>query len=126
MERIRSRTLHTEVYYNRSFVWRTDPSAGFAFPCDERGTIEPTGANLETLFQCIMGVYDVVDEGIQPYVNTWYEPAAVRCDCEREIELIDSLYNPCECGLAVNGSGQRLAPVSQWEPNDIYDVFGPR
>jgi hypothetical protein len=127
LERIRERTRHSEVYYSREFVWGHDTSAGFSFPSDARGTIEVKDAALENLFNCIMGVYDVVDEGIRSYHHSWSEPAAVRCDCGGEVELADSLYNECEaCGLGINGSGQRLAPVEQWSPEDRYDVFGPR
>jgi hypothetical protein len=35
------------------------------------------------------------------------------------------MTNECErCGLLCNGSGQVLAPVSQWEPEDVYAIYG--
>ncbi len=65
--------------------------------------------------------------GIVHCQHSYSEAASVRCDCGATIWLDDPLYNECErCGLACNMSGQRLAPIDQWEPEDRYDVFGPR
>lgn len=38
----------------------------------------------------------------------------VRCDCGEEVHCNDAWANSCECGQEFNGSGQRLAPRSQW------------
>lgn len=38
----------------------------------------------------------------------------MRCDCSREVWLYDSWCTECDCGLCYNGSGQKLAPRSQW------------
>jgi len=42
------------------------------------------------------------------------EPALWRCDCGEELHL-DGFTNTCDgCEADYNGSGQRLAPRSQW------------
>lgn len=41
-------------------------------------------------------------------------PAIIQCDCEAPLELSRSWANSCECGAEYNGSGQQLAPRSQW------------
>jgi hypothetical protein len=49
--------------------------------------------------------------------DTWQllEPAVARCDCGARVHLGDSWANECgRCGREYNGSGQLLAPRSQW------------
>lgn len=106
-----------DVTYSRTFHWRTSPGSGFGFPCDEQGTIdiaalaEPARANLT---DCLDGTFDVVDDGVQRYVNRYTEPAVGECDrCRREVEL-GRFTNECECGADYNSAGQLLAPRSQW------------
>jgi hypothetical protein len=41
-------------------------------------------------------------------------PIVVRCFCRRRLELWDSWANTCDCGREWNGSGQALAPRSEW------------
>jgi hypothetical protein len=126
---IHERTRHTEVAYHHVYDYRDQPGAGFAFDSDAEGfvtlgNLNPAArANFE---KCLDGTYDVIDLGVQRSEHSWTEPAAVRCDCRRTIWLEDAMYNGCDCGRGVNGSGQLLAPVSQWEPEDVYDTFGPR
>jgi len=38
----------------------------------------------------------------------------IQCDCGTHLTLHDSGANECNCGTEYNGSGQQLAPRSQW------------
>ena len=38
----------------------------------------------------------------------------IQCDCGAHLTLHDSWSNECNCGTEYNGSGQQLAPRSQW------------
>ena len=38
----------------------------------------------------------------------------IKCNCGRNIEVYSMWANECSCGAEYNGSGQRLAPRSQW------------
>ena len=110
---------------------RTDvPGAGYSFDCDADGYIALSSMNpaaRENLERCLTGQEPVIDMGIETWEHAYWNAASVRCDCGNTIWLDDPMYNTCDrCGLDCNGSGQRLAPVSQWEPEDRYDVFGPR
>jgi len=129
MERLTERRRITTVEFSHYYEWRDSPGAGFGFDSDARGyvslsTLNPAArVNFE---RCLDGTYDVIDRGVQRFEHSYWEPASVRCDCGRTIWLEDPLTNICDCGQLVNGCGQRLAPIAQWEPQDVYDAFGPR
>ena len=38
----------------------------------------------------------------------------VRCHCGRAVDCDSGWSNACDCGTEYNGSGQQLAPRSQW------------
>ena len=128
LEFLTRRERVTVTTYSRIFD-RTDcPGAGFAFDCDADGNLLPLApAGLANFDKCYDGTYPVVDRGVHKYEHSYWQPASVRCDCGATIWLEDSMTNECErCGLLANGSGQRLAPVSQWSAEDRYAVFGPQ
>ena len=54
--------------YSRSFTWRSDPSTGFSFDCDEDGNVffeaEAGPLAWENLKRCLDGTYDVIDDGV--------------------------------------------------------------
>lgn len=127
---ITQREQVTVTTYQRMFD-RTDVAgAGFVFDCDPSGHVDTSKlaeAALVNLTKCLNGSYPVIDRGVQVYQHSYTEPASVRCDCYAQVWLEDAMYNECpKCGLGINGSGQRLAPVQQWAPDDQYAVFGPR
>lgn len=70
---------------------------------------------LQNLEKCLSGEYAVTLQGVKNYSYTYREPAEARCSCSRIVELSDPMTNTCDCGLEYNGSGQLLAPRSQWE-----------
>lgn len=115
MELIREREQKEEIYYEHEFLWKKDRSAGFVFPCNEKGELEPglNPAAIENYNNCINGVYDVEDLGIRKHIYRWTEPAAIKCVCGEEVEL-HNFTNTCDCGRDYNMSGQLLADRSQW------------
>lgn len=128
LEFITRRERITVTTYHHIFD-RTDvPGAGFAFDCDADGNLPPMNpAALANFDKCYDGTYPVIDRGVRKSEHSFWQPASVRCDCGATIWLDDHMTNTCErCGLLCNGSGQRLAPVSQWSDEDRYDVFGPQ
>lgn len=116
---IRKRQAIRVTSFALEYEWRDMPGAGFMFDCDEQGNpfiakIAPTA--LQSLQACQNGTLDVVFKGIKDCSYTYYQPAIVRCECGHNIELDDAMTNGCDrCGREYNGSGQLLAPRSQWE-----------
>lgn len=56
------------------------------------------------------------------------EDAVLRCGCGRAVTLDDPMTNTCDCGQEYNGSGQHLAPRSQWGEEtgeSLADILGP-
>ena len=54
-------------------------------------------------------------------VNTEF----LTCDCGKLVYL-HSHTNFCKCGRLYNGFGQELAPPEDWNPEDVYGIFGPQ
>lgn len=51
---------------------------------------------------------------------------SLKCTCG-DIVALGSFTNECpNCGRMYNSFGQELAPVSQWDPEDVYGSFGPQ
>jgi hypothetical protein len=111
----------TPVYfekYSLVFDWKDTPGSGFSFPCTKEGhvlTSEMKPAGIENYQKCTDGTYDVVNLGIQNFSYTYNEPAELKCSCDNVVTLESSWCNTCDnCGCEYNGSGQLLAPRSQW------------
>lgn len=49
----------------------------------------------------------------------------VSCECGEEV-ICQAFTNICECGRMFNRFGQELAPINEWEPEDVYGTFGPQ
>lgn len=113
--------------YRREFGWLDlqpdltyrEGDGGWSFPCDEHG--ELTGVPdiaRENYARCLtgqFGVRKVVDRGIVSWVERYWEPGILRCQCGAEVEIYMTMTNTCEkCGTDYNMSGQRLAPREQW------------
>lgn len=114
--------------YAHHFEWAHEPGAGFSFDCSAAGHLNAMPeAALANYDKCIDGTYDVINRGVLPHTVSYWQPAVVKCECGRRIYLDDPMTNECErCGLLCNGSGQVLAPMSQWDAEAIYERFGPR
>lgn len=101
--------------YSLSFVWRSDPNAGFSFSCDENGKVtDLKPASQENYEKCLNGTHDVICKGIVKYEWHYPVPAELRCDCGCTVTL-DSFTNTCDkCYRDYNSSGMLLAHRSQW------------
>lgn len=112
---LRHREYHEETTFAHYFGWRSDPNAGFAFNCDKEGNVlNLQDAAQENYNKCLSGEYDVIDQGVIPFVHRWTDPAAIECPCGAEVELY-GFTNTCEkCSRDFNQSGQELAPREFW------------
>ena len=106
------------------------PGSGYAFDATNTGEIVITSptqqASLDNA-RAQVAAGTMRERGHVSWTRGYWEPAVLRCGCGQRVYLEDSLTNACErCGRLYNGSGQSLAPLSQWEPEDVYAAFGPR
>jgi ribosomal protein S27AE len=63
-----------------------------------------------------------------PKCDTWlYETREVRCSCGTWLPLsTSSSATECfKCGSLFNALGQSLRPAREWDPEEVYDAFGP-
>jgi len=106
------------VSYYLYFEWVDRPGAGYAFECDEHGNVSDLHELAEANYRRVVsGAYGdkLVAQGVQRRVHRFRDPAIGRCDvCCRRVPLTHALVNTCRCGAEYSGSGQRLAPRSEW------------
>lgn len=106
-----------------SLYFKTSRTGGFSFPCDFYGNVDTSilaEPGLENYKACVSGLIETIGEPeIRDHRYYIHHPAVIECTCGKEVELrTDSegiAY--CDCGQMYNGSGQQLAPRSQWEQN---------
>jgi len=117
MKIIQESSIETGVSYALEFDYRGTRGHGFSFNCDEDGEVdveEMQPAARENFRRCLCGEVDVVFRGVQCREWTYREPRVGLCSCGEEVYL-DRFTNTCHgCGRDYNGSGQELAPRSQW------------
>ncbi len=116
IEIIREREQKKDSWFELVFEWNDGSGAGFAFPCNEDGTLRPQKSEsaVDSYFSCVNGEYDVTRVGVQKRKTSWWEPRVGRCHCGEEIEL-SGFANCCdECGRFYNMSGQELRDPSEW------------
>lgn len=110
------------------FDWEGERDWGFSFPCDENGNLKdlPEAAR-ENYARCLSNTHDrkVVPRGVISWTREC-QPALLRCDCGKELELSDSMTNHCGCGRLFNGSGQQLCDPRLWgeETGERFDASG--
>jgi len=109
----RERKIHTE--FELSFVWKDTPSAGFGFPCNEKGNLLPLKPEaIENYNNCINGKYDVIAEGIKKRSWSYTNPAIGKCLCGEDV-VLSNFTNTCDkCDSDYNMQGDLLASRSQW------------
>ena len=99
------------------FEFRCPDQSYYSFPCKEDGSIlfeEMSELAKQNYRDCVDRKLDVVFAGIRKHVQSWIDPAILRCDCGAKVELAD-FTNTCDrCGADYNFAGQRLAPREQW------------
>lgn len=127
IEIISERHRVTTHEYSRAFMNRSDNGL-FLFDSDEYGYVDVDALKrdkpeaYDSWKKCMDGTFDVVDQGVWDFGNSYVEPAIGRCDCGAEVVLDDPMTNECEkCGALYNSSGQRLRPESEWE-EPWYDL----
>lgn len=136
-ERITTRTPH--VHFDRG------DGSGWSFDLDEAG--KPIfGDQHDSAYQaktswesgddpgaihfallCLGLVPSIQRYEYNEWVNTYTQPAIGLCPCGEEIRLEGDYGHgiDCECGRIYNGSGQELAPRSQWEDRWDEDSTQP-
>ena len=135
-EILRNRKRVDVVEYYLDYQSKDLPGAGFGFPCDEHGKIKLEGLQpsaLENLRRCQDGTYNVTGPEVVRYAWSYWEPGVIRCDrCNAEVTLDSTFANGCpHCGLEYSGTGQLLAPRSQWgsewavQPEEDYGLYTP-
>ena len=101
---------------------------GYGFPCDKFGNVFPLEYECarENLTYCMehpeeFKVWNEVDKNVSSYT----EPAQGKCECGREVYLIDEYYGACgcECGRWYNLFGQELLPPDQWEEDPADEEY---
>ena len=114
---IRHREWKTSVNYTLRFDLLDVPGAGYSFDCGETGVVNEERLNpqgRENLAKCRAGLVNVGAGYLERREHDYAVPALLRCDCGRKLELSSGWANSCRCGAEYNGSGQLLAPRSQW------------
>jgi hypothetical protein len=109
------------VDYTHDFIRKADRGSGWTFPVDEQGNFD-TNTNKDALANWVYCTEEVkkpnseiIDEGVQRRVHSYWEPATVRCHCGEIITLSDHFANMCEkCETEYGFNGGQLAPRSQW------------
>jgi len=108
------------VRYHREFSYKgKNRHSGFSFLCTQDGIPIKDAWGPEAQInwdKCNSGEYDVIDHGVEKEEWDYTHPATIDCNrCGTEITLHSSWANSCDkCGVEYNGSGQQLAPRSQW------------
>lgn len=116
--------------YVLSYEWNDTPGAGYGFPCTKDGERIVEEGN-DAAEQSWIYVQNNLDKltfmGIEDYSTTYRPPAQGTCKCGRTVYLERDYGHgiDCDCGRIYNGSGQELAPRSQWEDRYNEDSTQP-
>lgn len=121
MEIVQERwTEHLESF-SLHYEYDDEPGWGFGFECDSEGNVDTENMNpaaLENYTACLRGEVKgtkvhFVKISHDKWTYTW--PRIIRCRCGEEVVLRHHFTNTCdECGRDFDGSGNELAPRSQW------------
>jgi len=100
----------------------TGKHCGFAFPCNEVGTIvldTLSPAAIENLKRCKSGKITFYQPPHKTMnVSAYMMPAEGKCSCGEIVCLTDDYYGACQCGNCgkwYSLTGQELNPPDQWE-----------
>jgi hypothetical protein len=117
-ELLRYPEIVTSVRYTLCFDRHAPDTGGFAFECSADGLVDESSLNpaaAANLARCRANPECFRPAYVNRYEWTYKEPGVVRCVCGAEVELASTWANSCEvCDREYNGSGQLLAPRSQW------------
>ena len=107
-----------EVTHNFEFV--SEPGSGWSFPCNpdtgELLPLQPAGQESYARALQLVQAGTVLDMGLVRHEWTYRHPTVIACDrCQKPVQLDDAFLSTCSnCGADYSGSGQLLAPRSQW------------
>lgn len=110
---IRKPGLHHFPNLQRHFYWRSDPGRGFMFDvdADTRQVILTTEKQRQNyaLAQKAVQAGSMIDDGITDFGTEDFDPGAIRCACERVVELVgDWQGTRCACGREYGSEGQEF------------------
>lgn len=146
MKIIRQRQRHEEECHRLSFDYEGERGCGFSFDCDKDGKVDEDKLKAdkplawESYQACLKGeivagdppkTYKIQPGYVDSWTHRWTEHAIGLCNhCNEEV-VLSGFTNTCDrCGTDYNGSGQELAPRSQWGEetgeclSDILSVDG--
>jgi hypothetical protein len=131
-------TKHFKKEYVDHWEWmfadldRDDWRAGWAFECNEQGQLFALDKWQADSYRQRWHDWQAgkLKRRMQHYIQPETTYAEGYCDrCGELVVLYDSFLTTCdECGADYNGSGQLLAPRSQWgweTDESLGDIFNP-
>lgn len=91
---------------------------GYSFDCDAAGVVIESAlrcdAARDNLRKCRAGEIDVLPPVVESFTARHVEPGEGRCSCGAIVQFFGGDETCSGCGRDYNGSGQELAPRSQW------------
>lgn len=126
---VRERQRVELEHWNLFFQWKEHPGSGYSFECDSKGNIlEPSPERVQRLAECRVNP-GLAAPILQSWIQRYYDPAVLKCDCGSEHALIDQNRmgdSCCECGQWYNAVGQQLIPPTQWgeDTGERFDERG--
>lgn len=124
-------SIEEVVEYYRAYDYVGRPGCGWWFRCDKDGNI-PSSEKSEAYEKAMKALQsgEVDDNGVQERRWTYRVPGVISCDrCAHQVDIDDSWLNTCpHCGADYDGSGNLLAPRSQWGEEtgeSLADILGP-
>ena len=128
-------SIEEVVEYYRAYDLVGRPGCGSWFPCDKDGNIkfadmtEAAKQNYQKALEAVK-TGEMEDNGVEERRHTYRVPGLIACDrCGHQVDIDDSWLNCCEhCGADYDGSGNLLAPRSQWGEEtgeSLADILGP-
>jgi hypothetical protein len=114
MKIIQVRERVETVDFTLFFESKTTRGFGFAFACEENGTLKPFENDAQPKsYERVTSGDEFKTPVVRIHRHAYTIPAVGLCGCGRKVEL-EHFTNTCECGIDYNFAGQQLAPRSQW------------
>lgn len=118
------RSYKQEKYFRREFQRIGEPAGfGFSFDCDQGGKLTGKSPAQEENFAFAEAHPErFKDLGVVEHVFEKVVPAHGRCQCGRDVQLIDEYMGACECecGRWYNLFGQELQSPEYWGDGGVY------
>lgn len=132
-------TVHRESWA-QFFEWPTEEGSGYSYNCAEDGTLipDPDYPNRPDHYRdrlAEVAAGKLLAPVIKHYAWDYQQHGIGKCECGRDVGLIDGLWNFCDCGRSYSMTGQEVVPWSGpsddtgeymgdlYLPHDPEDVF---